>query len=235
MEGVVKSQIFARNGGIVTWGNPSCPDYCLGSSSGNHSLVNVIACNAADSDGTWCCAYDGNCCSGSSTFVPGFGTMFAEPGSSLTTSAAASGSTSPSASTTPSISQAPLISATVSTSSPTATNTSRSSSSSSKTSTIVGAAVGIPLGLAAAAALFLLYRERRKRMGSNATGFGMKKLDDSGSAGFAGMAPPQESPTSMPYAPNAPGEPMKGYGELGARDPHYELGPGVRSFELGNR
>ncbi|KAB8291231.1 hypothetical protein EYC80_009918 [Monilinia laxa] len=161
--------------------------------------------------------------------------MFAEPGSSLATSAAESVLTSVSASTTPPISQTSLIPATTSASSPTATNTPSSSSSPSKTSTIVGAAVGIPLGIATAATLFLLYRERKKRTNSDASGFGMKKLDDSGSDGFGGMAPPHESPTDEHYAPNAPGESMKGYGELGVRDPHYELGPGVRTFELGNR
>ena len=35
--------------------------------AGNSSAVKVIACDAADNDGTWCCAYDGNCCSSSTS------------------------------------------------------------------------------------------------------------------------------------------------------------------------
>ena len=80
-----------------TWFNPSCSDYCLANSNcksatdslahsfyqgivismltsifsataRNSSSVNGIAFNAAQNEGSWCCAYDGNCCS-SSTFV----------------------------------------------------------------------------------------------------------------------------------------------------------------------
>lgn len=188
--------------------------------------MNVIACNVADTDGTWCCAYDGNCCSGSSTFIPGFGTMFAEPGNSLTTLAVASGSTSVAASTTSSSSttETSLSPATVSTSS-SATNTPVASvaSPASATPTIVGAAVGVPLGLAVVASLFFLYRERKKHTNPESGHFGMKKLEESGDVSPA----PNAQPVAEYYAPKA-------YGEMEPRPPHFELGTEL-NHELGER
>ncbi|KAI9645035.1 hypothetical protein NHQ30_007074 [Ciborinia camelliae] len=205
-----------------------------GGCSSNSSIVNVIACNVADSDGTWCCAYDGNCCSGSSTFIAGFGTMFAEPGNPLGSSSAVSASISVPASTTTSASsttsQTSLISATASTSSPSTTTTPiPSTNSTSSIPAVVGAAVGVPLGLAVIAALFLFYRERRKRTNPEASGFGMKKLDDGASASAGG------TPGSPAAGCHALSQQMNRYEEMGIRDPHYELGPGAKPVELGDR
>ncbi|KAM3075951.1 hypothetical protein ACMFMG_006537 [Clarireedia jacksonii] len=165
-----------------SWGNPSCPDYCLGSSSGNGTYVDVIACNAASSDGTWCCAYNGNCCSSSSTYTPGFGTMFAAANAGSTSSASSSAPTMLSTTTTSSA----LASST------TASHTTSSASAitgSSHTATIVGAAVGIPLGLVALTGMLLFYRERKKRMSPEVRDYDMKKGND-GSVSSVG-APPE--------------------------------------------
>ncbi|CZR60092.1 uncharacterized protein PAC_09987 [Phialocephala subalpina] len=132
-----------------------------------HSAVNVIACNAASTSGSWCCAYDGNCCSNSTqTYVPSFGTIFAEPGTSSTSSTGSSTATSSASST--SSSSTSSIASTSATTTPTASSSAQNSTSSasgekSNTGTIVGAAVGVPLGLAALAGLFLFWRERNKR------------------------------------------------------------------------
>ncbi|KAF5867465.1 uncharacterized protein Bfra_010439 [Botrytis fragariae] len=93
---------------------------------------------------------------GTSTFEPGFDTMFAEPGDSLITSAAASAVTPLSASSTSRSSTTPQTSQTRTTASTpflSATNTPVAAASSS-TPTIVGAAVGISLDLAVIVALY---------------------------------------------------------------------------------
>ncbi|CAD6446780.1 298399c0-4dc1-4dcd-b639-38ec0fc36529 [Sclerotinia trifoliorum] len=169
-----------------TWEDPSCPDYCLGSSTGNSSRVNVIPCRIADTDGTWCCAYNGDCCTGPLTFLPGTRIVFAEPNNLLTTFATASGSASVLASTTVSTSTSSTTSdtslspTTTSSSSPATTSpTPPSSATTTSTATIVGAAVGVPLALAFITALFLLFRERKKHTDQNheKKDFERKKLD----------------------------------------------------------
>ncbi|KAI9811054.1 MAG: hypothetical protein M1827_005636 [Pycnora praestabilis] len=115
----------------------------------NSTYCNLLACD--DRYGTWCCAYDGNCCN--STYNPDFGSLLgimpSTSGSTTITSAAT---------------------ATLSTSSATSTSTSicpptAAPASKSNTSTIIGAAVGVPLGVIALAALSLLFfRERKRRM-----------------------------------------------------------------------
>ncbi|TVY32603.1 hypothetical protein LSUB1_G008152 [Lachnellula subtilissima] len=158
------------------WGNPACPDYCLGNTNyGNRSPVKVIACNAADDDGTWCCAYDGNCCA-SETYAPVFGSMLAGEGTpstraSSTSSAAFSLSQTASASPTSS-STAAVEGIIVNRSLATCQNgTSPTPNPNNKTAMIVGASVGIPLGLLAltCAILFIMERNRRKSMERDTT------------------------------------------------------------------
>jgi len=128
-----------------TWGNPSCPNYCMDDRNGNSTMVNVIACNAALSSGTWCCAYEGNCCT-ASTFVPVFGTMFAEATAAPTASASGIG---------PGIGPAETATSA-------ATSTAASDGSAMNTGMIVGAVVATLLGLGAMSALLLYIVERRK-------------------------------------------------------------------------
>jgi hypothetical protein len=119
----------------------------------------VIACNAAAAGGTWCCAYDGNCCD-STTYVPFFGTLFAEPASSSTASSPAIVTTSGTYSQTTSPSGAVTTTTPEPQNSVTPTSTAQKNN---KTGAIVGAAVGAPLGLAAVASMLLFFVERRKR------------------------------------------------------------------------
>ncbi|KAE9363765.1 hypothetical protein N431DRAFT_389917 [Stipitochalara longipes BDJ] len=149
----------------TAWINPSCPKYCLAdTNSGNSTFVNVIACNAASTSGSWCCAYNGNCCS-ASTFVPSFGTIFAEPGASSTITAVTPSGTA----STPTLE----LSTTTTSPSSTATGAAASSSQTSGTliskpktaaGTIVGAILSVILGLAAIAGFGLFAVERKKRL-----------------------------------------------------------------------
>ncbi|CZR67790.1 uncharacterized protein PAC_17689 [Phialocephala subalpina] len=186
-----------------SWGNPSCPDYCLANTnSGNSSAVNLIACNAASSSGSWCCAYNGSCCSNSTnTYVPSFGTIFAEPGTSSTSSGSSTASTS-SASSTSSSSSASIASTsatTTPTSSAAAKGTMTGNESKSNTGTVVGAAVGIPLGLAAIAGLLLFWKERNKRKHLE------QEIPEKNINPFAGFSPTQ---------PGYGGQGQKGYGQV---------------------
>ncbi|KAJ8060929.1 hypothetical protein OCU04_010009 [Sclerotinia nivalis] len=169
--------------------------------------------------------------------------MFVEPGNSLTTSAAASASTSVLANTTVSTStssttsQTSLSPATASSSpSATSTPTPLSSATTTSTATIVGAAVGVPLGLAFITALLLLFRERKKHTNHETNNFGMKKLDQNGgvSPGFNSLALPNGAPrtgyyASQPrenytHAENREGEGPRAVGGMESWTPHYELG-----------
>ncbi|KAL3426830.1 hypothetical protein PVAG01_00339 [Phlyctema vagabunda] len=154
-----------------TWFNPSCPNYCLAdTNSGNTTSVNVIACDGAENGGTWCCAYDGNCCSSSATYTPYFGTIFAQPGSStaavdssVTTSSSSSATTtSTTSATSASSSQPQAVTTPTSSSAPQAASIPVKQSDDTRTRN-VGLGVGIPLGLLALAGAFLFFRERNKR------------------------------------------------------------------------
>lgn len=127
---------------------------------GNSSAVKVIACNAADDDGTWCCAYDGNCCS-SSTYAPVFGTMRAEKTTlSIDASSTASAVSSMSQTASASPSCAAVEGIIVNRSQETE---GASPNTNNKTAMIAGASVGIPLGLLALTCLILFVIERNKR------------------------------------------------------------------------
>ncbi|PMD47649.1 hypothetical protein L207DRAFT_628261 [Hyaloscypha variabilis F] len=142
----------------TAWLNPSCPKYCLAdTNSGNSTFVNVIACNAASNSGSWCCAYDGNCCS-ASTFVPSFGTIFAEPGASSTTAAASTPTLAPSATTSLSNTAAGAAA------SSSQTLSTLTSNPKTATGTIVAAVLCGLLGLAAVAGFGLFAVERKKRL-----------------------------------------------------------------------
>jgi len=134
--------------------------------SGNSSAVNLIACDAATTDGSWCCAYDGNCCSNSSAvYTPGFGTIFAEgvaATQTLFTSMITVGATGApiTVTATMTMTATPIAPAAAS------SETSTEKKDKDNTPTVVGAAVGIPLGLAALAGFIFFYMERRKRIGT---------------------------------------------------------------------
>ena len=129
----------------------------------------MIACNAASNSGTWCCAYDGNCCS-ASTFVPTFGTIFAEPGAS--TAAAPTGTTNiPTlGSSTTTLSSSSTGASTSSTATGAAASSTQtpgaltSKPNTIATGTIVAAILSVVLGLAAIAGFGLFVMERKKRL-----------------------------------------------------------------------
>ncbi|TVY25062.1 hypothetical protein LHYA1_G007344 [Lachnellula hyalina] len=204
------------------WGNP-CPDYCLANTNsqqadlgfplvgkdGNSSAVKVIACNAADDDGTWCCAYDGNCCA-SETWAPVFGTVLAGETTSSTRASSTSSaafSASHTAGAYPSPSSAAAVGIIVNRSPATCqTGTSPTSNPNNKTATIVGASVGVPLGLLAltCAILFIIERNKRKSMERDTTWDRLKTVSMTRRPARTSWArqqpltPPRHAPTGAP-------------------------------------
>ncbi|PQE11296.1 hypothetical protein CJF31_00001101 [Rutstroemia sp. NJR-2017a BVV2] len=173
--------------------------------------------------------------------------MFAAANAASTSSASSSSSTVSSTTTTSSSSvgttptshtTTPVDAATASSSSssPPSATPSGSSSSSSHTATIVGVAVGISLGLAALAGLFLFYRERKKRLSTEARVYDMKKSNEGsvspgGAASWVAMVSPREDYEGL-YGPQKglesnvqPVARMTNRHELNGRETHELGGP----------
>jgi len=176
---------------------------------GNSSAVKVIACNAADDDGTWCCAYDGNCCA-SETWAPVFGTVLAGETTSSTRASSTSSAAfyaSQTAGASPSPSSAAAVGIIVNRSPATCqTGTSPTSNPNNKTATIVGASVGVPLGLLAltCAILFIIERNKRKSMERDTTWDRLKTVSMTRRPARTSWArqqpltPPRHAPTGAP-------------------------------------
>jgi len=168
----------------MTYKSPSCPTQCQDSATGefrrqfafriqfwesatnsystelgNASFVNIIACDAAQNGGTWCCAYDGNCCD-DDVFQPEWGDLFDPVGAAVEPPSTSVGSSPPSSTNGQT---APKDAASDKAEEPSNTGKVPSSGGDNKTAVAVGASLGAVIFLLCLVFAVVFWRTRRKQ------------------------------------------------------------------------